>query len=188
MNTVANVTGACEGILVRVDRDGVATLTLNRPQQLNALSESMLDGLQKELDAIAGDAEVRCVVIAGAGKSFCAGHDLAEMRANARESYYKALFDRCGRMMQSIQALPVPVIARVHGIATAAGCQLVGACDLAIAADTARFAVSGINLGLVLLDTLGRAVTQRIGQTGLRHARDRPVHRCKDRRRLGTHQ
>ena len=148
MNTVANVAGTCEGILVRVDRDGVATLTLNRPQQLNALSESMLDGLQKELDAIAGDADVRCVVIAGAGKSFCAGHDLAEMRANAREPYYKDLFDRCGRMMQSIQALPVPVIARVHGIATAAGCQLVGACDLAIAADTARFAVSGINLGL----------------------------------------
>ena len=148
MNTVSNGGGASDGILVREDRDSVATLTLNRPQQLNALSESMLDALQKELDAIAGDANVRCVVIAGAGKSFCAGHDLSEMRGKARESYYKALFDRCGRMMQSIQALPLPVIARVHGIATAAGCQLVGACDLAIAADTARFAVSGINVGL----------------------------------------
>jgi acyl-CoA hydrolase/enoyl-CoA hydratase/carnithine racemase len=148
MNTVSNGGGASDGILVREDRHGVATLTLNRPDQLNALSESMLDGLQKELDAIAGDANIRCVVIAGAGKSFCAGHDLSEMRGKAREPYYKALFDRCGQMMQSIQALPVPVIARVHGIATAAGCQLVGACDLAIAADTARFAVSGINVGL----------------------------------------
>ena len=148
MNTVSNDGRASDGILVREDRHGVATLTLNRPQQLNALCESMLDALQKELDAIARDANIRCVVIAGAGKSFCAGHDLSEMRGKGREQYYKALFDRCGRMMQSIQALPVPVIARVHGIATAAGCQLVGACDLAIAADTARFAVSGINVGL----------------------------------------
>jgi enoyl-CoA hydratase/carnithine racemase len=148
MSTVSNDGDVCGGILVREDRFGVATLTLNRPRQLNALSESMLDALQVELDAIAGDANVRCVVIAGAGKSFCAGHDLAEMRGNAREQYYKALFDRCSRMMLSIQALRVPVLARVHGIATAAGCQLVGACDLAIAADTARFAVSGINVGL----------------------------------------
>lgn len=148
MNTSSNGGGPSAGILVREDRHGVAQLTLNRPQQLNALSESMLDELQRELDAIAGDANVRCVVIAGAGKSFCAGHDLAQMRGQNHEPYYKALFDRCGRMMQSIQALPVPVIARVHGIATAAGCQLVGACDLAIAADTARFAVSGINVGL----------------------------------------
>lgn len=148
MNGVANSVVDTGGILVREDRQGVATLTLNRPQQLNALSESLLDRLQSALDEIAVDTTVRCVVVAGAGKSFCAGHDLAEMRGNAQEPYYKELFDRCGRMMQSIQALPVPVIARVHGIATAAGCQLVGACDLAIAADTARFAVSGINLGL----------------------------------------
>ncbi len=137
-----------EPILLRQDRHGVVTLTLNRPKQLNALCESLLVLLQKELDAIAGDGQVRCVVIAGAGKAFCAGHDLGEMHGKGRETYYKALFDRCGRMMQSIQALPVPVIARVHGIATAAGCQLVGACDLAIAADNARFAVSGINVGL----------------------------------------
>jgi len=146
MNTNGN--GAGDEILLREDRDGVAVLTLNRPKQLNALCDAMLDELQKQLDAIAGDANIRCVVIAGAGKSFCAGHDLAEMSGNAREAYYKALFDRCGRMMQSIQTLPVPVIARVHGIATAAGCQLVGACDMAIAADTARFACSGINVGL----------------------------------------
>lgn len=148
MNTGAKSNGASEGMLTREDRHGVAVLTLNRPQQLNALCEALLDGLQKQLDAIAGDANVRCVVIAGAGKSFCAGHDLSEMHGKSSEAYYKALFDRCGRLMQSIQALPVPVIARVHGIATAAGCQLVGACDLAIAADTARFACSGINVGL----------------------------------------
>jgi acyl-CoA hydrolase/enoyl-CoA hydratase/carnithine racemase len=148
MNATSNDVRDSGGILLREDRHGVTTLTLNRPQQLNALSESMLNALQKALDAIAGEANVRCVVIAGAGKAFCAGHDLAEMRGQAGEADYKALFDRCSRMMQSIQALPVPVIARVHGIATAAGCQLVGACDLSIAANTARFAVSGINVGL----------------------------------------
>src|SRR5262249_7495787 len=119
MNTTPNGSDAPDGILVRENRHGVVKLTLNRPQQLNALCESMLDALQKEMDAIAGDGNVRCVVIAGAGKSFCAGHDLSEMRGKAGEAYYKALFDRCGRLMQSIQALPVPVIARVHGIATA---------------------------------------------------------------------
>jgi len=148
MNTASHDVGTSDGVLIRQDRHGVTTLTLNRPQQLNALSESMLEALQKELDAIAGDANIRCVVIAGAGRAFCAGHDLSEMRGKARELYYKTLFDRCGQMMQSIQALPVPVIARVHGIATAAGCQLVAACDMAVAADTARFAVSGINVGL----------------------------------------
>jgi enoyl-CoA hydratase/carnithine racemase len=144
-----NRTGAtAEANLIREDRDGVVTLRLNRPQQLNALSESMLGALQGELDALVGDLSVRCVVIAGAGKAFCAGHDLAEMR-NAKElACHRTLFARCSRVMQSIRAVPVPVIARVHGIATAAGCQLVGACDLAIASDTARFAVSGINVGL----------------------------------------
>jgi enoyl-CoA hydratase/carnithine racemase len=134
--------------LVREDTRGSVTLTLNRPRQLNALCESMLEVLQQELDSIAGDPAVRCLVIRGAGKAFCAGHDLLEMRSNSRKQYYQELFTRCSRVMQSLQALPVPVIARVHGIATAAGCQLVGACDLAIAADTARFAVSGINVGL----------------------------------------
>jgi acyl-CoA hydrolase/enoyl-CoA hydratase/carnithine racemase len=140
--------GASDKLLIREDSRGIVTLTLNRPQQLNALSESMLELLQQELDSIAGDTAVRCLVIAGAGKAFCAGHDLLEMRSNSRKPYYEELFTRCSRVMQSLQALPVPVIARVHGIATAAGCQLVGACDLAIAADTARFAVSGINVGL----------------------------------------
>ena len=134
--------------VIRKDCDGVVTLCLNRPQQLNALSESMLGTLQLELDALITDPDVRCVVIAGAGKAFCAGHDLAEMRNHKDLTYYQALFTRCSMVMQSIRALPVPVIARVQGIATAAGCQLVGACDLAIAADTARFAVSGINVGL----------------------------------------
>jgi enoyl-CoA hydratase/carnithine racemase len=134
--------------LIREDTRGIVTLTLNRPQQLNALCESMLEALQQELDSIAGDPAVRCLVIRGAGKAFCAGHDLLEMRSNSRKQYYQELFTRCSRVMQSLQALPVPVIARVHGIATAAGCQLVGACDLAIAADAARFAVSGINVGL----------------------------------------
>jgi enoyl-CoA hydratase/carnithine racemase len=139
---------APESILIREEAAGVVTLRLNRPQQLNALSESMLDALQRELDALTGDSNVRCVVIAGAGKAFCAGHDLSEMRTHRNFPYYQSLFIRCSRLMQSIQALPVPVIARVHGTATAAGCQLVGSCDLAIASDTARFAVSGINVGL----------------------------------------
>jgi enoyl-CoA hydratase/carnithine racemase/acyl CoA:acetate/3-ketoacid CoA transferase beta subunit len=139
---------ASNELLVREDTGGIVTLRLNRPQQLNALSESMLELLQRELDSIAADPAVRCVVIAGAGKAFCAGHDLLEMRSNSSKPYYQELFARCSRVMQSLQALPMPVVARVHGIATAAGCQLVGACDLAIAADTARFAVSGINVGL----------------------------------------
>ena len=119
-------------LLLREDTRGIVTLRLNRPQQLNALSESMLELLQQELDSIAGDPAVRCVVIAGAGKAFCAGHDLLEMRSNSSKPYYEELFARCSRVMQSLQVLPVPVIARVHGIATAAGCQLVGACDLAV--------------------------------------------------------
>lgn len=135
-------------IVVREDLRGVATLWLNRPAQFNALSEAMLDALQAQLDALAVDREVRCVVIAAKGKAFCAGHDLREMRGKPELAYYQALFARCSRVMQAIQALPVPVIARVHGIATAAGCQLVAGCDLAIAAQSARFAVSGINVGL----------------------------------------
>lgn len=134
--------------LTRHDSDGVTTLQLNRPMQMNALSEDLLDALQQQLDLLNSDGDVRCVVLSGAGKAFCAGHDLREMRGQPRLSYYQALFTRCSRVMQDIQALPVPVIARVQGIATAAGCQLVASCDLAIAADTARFAVSGINVGL----------------------------------------
>jgi enoyl-CoA hydratase/carnithine racemase len=127
---------------------GVTTLRLNRPAQFNALSEELLAALQSALDEIAHDDAVRCVVLAGAGRAFCAGHDLKQMRANPRQSYYEALFEACSRVMQSIGALPVPVIARVHGTATAAGCQLVASCDLAVAGLSAKFAVSGINVGL----------------------------------------
>ncbi|MDD5176556.1 MAG: enoyl-CoA hydratase [Sterolibacterium sp.] len=135
-------------ILLRHDKAGVATLTLNRPSRFNALSAELMVGLQAALDAIASDAGVRVVVIAGAGRAFCSGHDLKQMRANHSKEYMQQLFRQCGKLMQSIAEIPQPVVARVHGTATAAGCQLVAACDLAVAADAARFAVSGINLGL----------------------------------------
>lgn len=135
-------------LLLRTEQAGVVSLCLNRPQQFNPLSEALLGALQDQIDGIAEDRRVRCVVIRASGKAFCAGHDLREMRAHPDQDYYRALFARCGHFMQSLQALPVPVIAAVQGLATAAGCQLVGACDLAIAADDARFAVSGINVGL----------------------------------------
>ena len=137
-----------EPVLLVDERDGVATLTLNRPSRFNALSEDLLGALQGELDRLRADDSLRCVVIAAAGRAFCAGHDLKEMRARPDQAYYQALFARCSRMMLSIRALPVPVIAQVQGIATAAGCQLVATCDLAVAAASARFAVSGINVGL----------------------------------------
>lgn len=134
---------------VLVEQDGpVARVTLNRPTQFNALSEGVLSALQSALDRIAADASVRVVVLAGAGRAFCAGHDLREMRAAPSVAYYQDLFARCARVMLALQRLPQPVIARVHGIATAAGCQLVAASDLAVAAEEARFAVSGVNLGL----------------------------------------
>ena len=136
--------------LVRRETDarGVVTLTLNRPQAFNALSEAMLAALQAEFDALAGDAAARVVVLAAVGKAFCAGHDLKEMRAQPSLAYYEQLFARCTRLMLCVQRLPVPVVARVQGIATAAGCQLVAMCDLAVASRDARFAVSGINVGL----------------------------------------
>lgn len=134
--------------LLRTAQEGVVTLTLNQPERFNALSETMLEVLQAALDNIAQDEHVRCVVLAANGKAFCAGHDLKQMRANPEKAYYQALFERCGKVMQSIVSLPVPVIAKVQGIATAAGCQLVASCDLAVAASSARFAVSGINVGL----------------------------------------
>ena len=139
---------AAEPLLLRHDVDGICTLTLNRPAQFNALSEALLGELQSALDAIAADAAVRVVVLAGAGKAFCAGHDLKEMRAAPDRATMQALFKRCARVMLTIQQMPQPVIARVHGVATAAGCQLVATCDLAVAVEGARFAVSGINVGL----------------------------------------
>ena len=138
-----------EAPLLRSDRpDGLTTLTLNRPTQFNALSDAVLDALQAELETIAANESVRVVVLAGAGKAFCAGHDLKEMRANHDKAYMQSLFKRCGEVMLTLTRMPQPVIARVHGIATAAGCQLVSMCDLAVAADVAKFAVSGINVGL----------------------------------------
>lgn len=134
--------------LLRNDADGICTLTLNRPDQYNALSESLLDQLHAAVDDIAGDESVRLVVLAGRGRAFSAGHDLKEMRATPDQAHYERLFQKCGRLMVSLVRLPVPVIARVHGLATAAGCQLVAGCDLAVAAREAKFGTSGIRVGL----------------------------------------
>ena len=163
-----------DSLLLRADRaDGLTTLTLNRPGQFNSLSEALLSALQKELDAIAADETVRVVVLAGAGKAFCAGHDLKEMRANHSKTYMQGLFKQCAEVMLTLTRMPQPVIARVHGIATAAGCQLVSMCDLAVAADVAKFAVSGINVGLFcstpavgLARNLGRKATLEMLLTG----------------------
>jgi enoyl-CoA hydratase/carnithine racemase len=137
-----------EPVLLRNDNSGVTTLTLNRPSQFNSLSDALIDELSVALDAIAQDKSVRVVVLAGAGKAFCAGHDLKEMRSHPDKAYQQALFRKCGRMMMKLVELPQPVIARVHGMAVAAGCQLVAMCDLAVAASEVKFAVSGVNLGL----------------------------------------
>ena len=134
--------------VLRDDNDGVSNLILNRPKEMNALSEGMLPALQSELDAIAADRSVRIVVLSGKGRAFCAGHNLKQMRANYSLDYQKTLFETCTKMMLSVLRLPQPVIAKVDGLATAAGCQLVATCDLAIAAETASFATSGINVGL----------------------------------------
>lgn len=137
-----------EPVLLREDHDGIATLTLNRPAQYNALSEELMSALQAQLDDIGADDSLRVVIIAANGKAFCPGHDLKEMRSSEDRAFHQALFDKCSRMMLTINKLRQPVIARVNGVATAAGCQLVANCDLAVAASEARFAVSGINLGL----------------------------------------
>lgn len=139
---------AAEPILLKEVSGGIATLTLNRPKQYNALSCAMLEALQSALEAIEHDDAVRVVVIAANGPAFCAGHDLKEMRAHPDKSFYDTLFAQCSRFMLTMARLPKPVIARVHGLATAAGCQLVAACDLAVAVDHAKFATSGINVGL----------------------------------------
>jgi enoyl-CoA hydratase/carnithine racemase len=130
------------------DARGAYTLTLNRPDNFNALSADMIDALQVALDTVAADSQSRAVVIAASGKAFCSGHNLKDMAANPQLAFYQALFAQCSKMMVSLARLPVPVIARVQGIATAAGCQLVAQCDLAVASPAARFATSGINYGL----------------------------------------
>jgi enoyl-CoA hydratase/carnithine racemase len=139
---------ASESILLRHDHAGIATLTLNRPLQYNALSNALLDALLLELNKVSDDKTIRVVVIAGAGKAFCAGHDLKEMRANYDLGATEALFRKCSEVMIKLTQLPQPVIAKVHGMATAAGCQLVAQCDLAVCSDNASFATSGVNLGL----------------------------------------
>jgi enoyl-CoA hydratase/carnithine racemase len=128
--------------------NGIATLTLNRGDKFNPLSEEMLTALQAELDVLKADDGIRVVVLAATGKAFCAGHDLKQMRAQPSEEYYKKLFNQCSKLMLTVQQMPQPVIARVQGIATAAGCQLVAMCDLAVASTDAKFAVSGVNYGL----------------------------------------
>jgi enoyl-CoA hydratase/carnithine racemase len=139
---------AAAPLIVRDDQHGIATLTLNRPAQFNAINGAMLETMQRALDEIADDRTVRVVVVAGAGRAFCPGHDLKEMLGHSNEAFIGELFRRCCRVMLTLQRLPQPVIAKVHGIATAAGCQLVAACDLAVATQDARFATSGINFGL----------------------------------------
>ena len=140
-------------LIIRNDKNGVARLKMNNPDSLNALSEEMLTTLQNQFDEIKDSKSIRAVVLAGNGKAFCAGHDLKEMTdgrqaADGGRKYFKKLFDQCTKMMITIKKLPQPVIAQVHGIATAAGCQLVASCDMAVAADTSRFGVNGVNIGL----------------------------------------
>lgn len=152
-----------EALVLRQTDAGVATLTLNRPKQYNTLSKAMLAALKTELDVVAADKTIRVVVLAGNGPAFCAGHDLKEMRAHTDPAFHRALFAQCSEVMLTINRLPQPVIARVHGIATAAGCQLVATCDLAVASDNARFATSGINVGLFCA-TPGVALSRNLGR------------------------
>jgi enoyl-CoA hydratase/carnithine racemase len=155
-------------LVLRDQAAGVLTLTLNRGERFNPLSLDMIAAIAAELRAIADDPSVRVVILAAAGKGFCAGHDLKEMRAHAgghmgNKEWQRDLFDQCGRMMMSLTTLPQPVIARVHGIATAAGCQLVSMCDLAVAADSAAFALPGVNIG-VFCSTPAVGVARNIGR------------------------
>ncbi|MCK6416748.1 MAG: enoyl-CoA hydratase [Giesbergeria sp.] len=146
--TLASNTLSTERVQVVRDARGVVTLTLNDPARFNALGAEMLADLQQVLDALAQDEGLRVVVLAAAGKAFCAGHNLKDMAQHPELDWYQQLFAQCSRVMLSLHKLPVPVIARVHGMATAAGCQLVAQCDLAVAADGASFATSGIHYGL----------------------------------------
>lgn len=157
-----------EPLVTSQRNDGVTTLTLNRPSQYNVLSSATLTALQNALDDAANDVDTRIVVLAGQGKAFCAGHDLREMEAHPDAAWHRALFDQCSRVMMTLSEMPQPVIARVQGVAAAAGCQLVAACDLAIAARSAKFATSGINLGL-FCSTPAVAITRNISA---KHAAD----------------
>ncbi|MGD1878206.1 MAG: enoyl-CoA hydratase [Kiloniellaceae bacterium] len=156
---------SADPLLLRSDADGLARLTLNRPRQYNALSAGLMGELQTALEAIAEDATVSAVIIEGSGRGFCAGHDLKELRGRSGDrDFYQAIFKQCSRLMTTITALPQPVIAKVHGIATAAGCQLVATCDLAVADDAAHFGTPGVNIGLFCstpMVALSRAVPRK---------------------------
>jgi enoyl-CoA hydratase/carnithine racemase len=150
--------------VLRQDDGGVATLTLNRGERFNPLSLEMIAAIARELDAIAADRTVRVVVVAGGGRGFCAGHDLKEMRARAGDkAWQQKLFSDCSRMMVKLTEIPQPVVARVHGVATAAGCQLVSMCDLAVAAEEAKFAMPGVNIG-IFCSTPAVGVARNIGR------------------------
>lgn len=169
MNTVtapdtAQTSDSSDAILLRNDSSGIATLTLNRPKQYNALSTDLMSEVQAALDDLREDRTVKVVILQASGKGFCAGHDLKEMRAGNGRAYFEAVFKQCSRMMLSITRLPQPVIAKVHGIATAAGCQLVATCDLAVASEAAHFATPGVNIGLFCstpMVALSRAVSRK---------------------------
>ena len=152
-----------DNLVLREDQQGICTLTLNRPDKFNALSNAMIEALTSHLNALKQDNTIRVVVIKANGKAFCVGHDLKEMRLANNPELTKQLFSSCGAMMQSLEQLPQPVIASVHAVATAAGCQLVAACDLAIASEKAKFAVSGINLGL-FCSTPAVALSRNLGR------------------------
>ena len=161
--TAANPTSATETLLLTESKDGIATLTLNRPGQFNALSSALLEELQFALDRIAADRTVRVVILQANGRGFCAGHDLKEIRAMSDVPEVEALFARCSRMMMTISTLPQPVIAKVHGLATAAGCQLVATCDLAVASTAATFATPGVAIG-AFCSTPGVALGRAVGR------------------------
>jgi len=154
---------ADESILLREDRDGICTLTLNRPAQMNLLTSEMLDALQEAFDSLFDDRKSRVVVLAASGKGFCAGHDIKEIKALKELPKIEALFTKCSRMMQTITALPQPVIARVQGAAAAAGCQLVAQCDLAVASDAAKFTTPGVTWGF-FCSTPGVAVGRNLSR------------------------
>jgi len=158
---VSAVPQAREPLVLRDDRDAICTLTMNRPQQMNLLTSDMLAALQAAFDAISKDRGIRVVVLAGSGKGFCAGHDLKEIRALKERAKIERLFVQCSRMMQTITALPQPVIARVHGAAAAAGCQLVAQCDLAVASEAAKFTTPGVTWGF-FCSTPGVAVGRNL--------------------------
>ena len=160
---ISNATTETEALLLTETTEGIATLTLNRPGQFNALSSALIDELQSTFDRLAADPTVRVVVLAANGRGFCAGHDLKEIRALGKVQNVESLFARCSRMMMTITKLPQPVIARVHGIATAAGCQLVATCDLAVASTAATFATPGVNIG-AFCSTPGVALGRAVGR------------------------